>query len=79
MTSISTNMYIDKLADIFHRYNNTYHKTIKMKPINVTSSTHIKFGVENNDNNDFLVMSEYRNMEILLQKLTLQIGLKMFL
>ena len=32
MTSISTNMYVDKLADIVNEYN-TYHKTIKMKPV----------------------------------------------
>ena len=31
MTSISSNLYIDKLDDIVNRYNNTYHRTIKMK------------------------------------------------
>ena len=35
MTSISKNVYIDKLDDIVDEYNNTYHTTIKMKPINV--------------------------------------------
>ena len=35
MTSISKNMYIDKLDDIVDEYNNTYHTTIKMKPIDV--------------------------------------------
>ena len=29
MTSISKNVYIDKLDDIVHKYNNTYHKTIE--------------------------------------------------
>ena len=33
MTSISKNVYIDKLDDIVDEYNNTYHTTIKMKPI----------------------------------------------
>ena len=28
MTSISINVYIDKLDDIVHKYNNTYHSTI---------------------------------------------------
>ena len=28
-------MYIDKLNDIVNRYNNTYHRTIKMKPVDV--------------------------------------------
>ena len=33
MTSVSKNVCIDKLDDIVHEYNNTYHRTIKMKPI----------------------------------------------
>ena len=32
MTSISKNVHIDKL-DIVNEYNNTYHRTIKMKPV----------------------------------------------
>ena len=32
-TSISKNMYTDKLDDIVSKYNNTYHSTIKMKPV----------------------------------------------
>ena len=32
MTAISQNVYIDKLDNIINKYNNTYHKTIKMKP-----------------------------------------------
>ena len=39
MTSISKNAYIDKLDDIVNKYNNTYHNTIKMKPIDVESIT----------------------------------------
>ena len=35
MTSISKNVYIDKLDEIVHKYNNTYHRTIKMKPVDV--------------------------------------------
>ena len=31
-------MYIDKLDDIANKYNNTYHRTNKMKPVNVKSS-----------------------------------------
>ena len=41
MTSISKNMYIDKLDDIVDEYNNTYHTTIKMKPIDVKDNTYI--------------------------------------
>ena len=39
MTSISKNVYIDKLDDIVNKYNNTYHSTIKMKPVDVKSNT----------------------------------------
>ena len=33
MNSVSKNVYIDKLDDILKRYNNTYHNTIKIKPV----------------------------------------------
>ena len=39
MTSISKNVYIDKLDDIVNDYNKTYHRIIKMKPINVKDNT----------------------------------------
>ena len=41
MTSISKNLYIDKLDDIVDKYKNTYHTTIKMKPIDVQDNTYI--------------------------------------
>ena len=41
MTSISKNLYIDKLDDIVHQYNNTYHTTIKMKLTDVKNNTYI--------------------------------------
>ena len=41
MTSISKNVYIDKLNDIADKYNNTYNNTIKMKPIDVKDNTYI--------------------------------------
>ena len=41
MTSISKNVYIDKLDDIVNEYNNTYHRTIKMKPDDVKDNTYI--------------------------------------
>ena len=36
-------MYIDKLDDIVSEYNNTYHRTIKMKPADVEDNTYIDF------------------------------------
>ena len=49
MTSASENVYIDKLDDIVHEYNNTYHRTIKMKPVDVKDNTYIDFKQEVND------------------------------
>ena len=44
ITSISKNVYIDKLDDIINEYNNTYHRTIKMKPVDVKNNTYISIG-----------------------------------
>ena len=41
VTSISKNVYIDKLDDIVNECNNTYHRTIKMKPVDVKCNTYI--------------------------------------
>ena len=41
MTSISKNVYIDKLDDIVNKYNNKYHRIIKMKPVDVKPSIYI--------------------------------------
>ena len=46
ITSISENVYIDKVDDIVNKFNNTYHSTIKMKPVDVKSSTYINFNAE---------------------------------
>ena len=43
MTSVSKNVYIDKFDDIVDEYNNTYHRTIKMKPVDVKGNTYIDF------------------------------------
>ena len=49
MTSVSKNVCIKKLDDIVNEYNNTYHRTIKMKPANVKDNTYIDFKKEVND------------------------------
>ena len=41
MNSISKDAYIDELDDIFNKYINKYHSTIKMKLFDVKSNTHI--------------------------------------
>ena len=40
MTSISQNVNVDELNDIVNEYNNTYYKTIQMKPIDSQNSTY---------------------------------------
>ena len=61
-------MYIDKLDNIIHKYNNKKHRTIKMKPIDVTGNTYINFGKEVNDNDpkfkvgDHVRISKYKNI-----------------
>ena len=49
MTSISKNAYIDKLDDIVNKYNNKFHSTIKMKPVDITSNTYIVSNKEINE------------------------------
>ena len=48
MTSVSKDVYIDKLDDIVSKYNNTYHRTIKLKSVDVKSSTYIDSSKEIN-------------------------------
>ena len=49
MTSVSKNVYIDKLDDIVNKYNNTYHSTIKMKPVDIISNIYIDSSKEINE------------------------------
>ena len=68
MTSKSKNVYIDKLDDIVNEYNNAYHTTIKMKPIDVKGNTYINTDKEANDRDpkfkvaDHVRISKYKNI-----------------
>ena len=68
MTSVSQNVYIDKLDDIVGEYSNTYHRTIKMKPVYVKDNTYIDFQKEINDKDpkvkvgDYVRISKYKNI-----------------
>ena len=48
MTATSKNVYFNVLDDIVNKYNNTVHRTIKMKPINVTSDCFAEYNEESN-------------------------------
>ena len=68
MTSISENVYIDKLDEIVDEYHNTYHKTIKMEPIDVKDNTNISNGKEVTDKDskfkigDHVRISKHKNI-----------------
>ena len=68
MISVSKNVYIDKLDDIVNEYNNTYHRTIKMKPVDVKDNTYIDFEKEVNGKypkfevGDRVRISKYKNI-----------------
>ena len=68
MTSISKNVYIDKLNAIVNKYNNKYHTTIKMKPIDVKDNTYINTNKKINYKDpkfkvgDYVRISKYKNI-----------------
>ena len=81
MTAVSRNVYYDVLDDTVDEYNNTYHKTIKMKPIDVKNysfeeSTMKKNLMKKILNLKLAIMSEYQSTKIFLLKDMLLIGEK---
>ena len=68
MNSMSKKVNIDKLDDIVNEYDNTYQRTIKMKPVDVKDNTYIDFEKEVNDKNpkfkvgDHVKISKYKNI-----------------
>ena len=70
IASVSKNVYINKLDDLVNKYNNTYHSTIKIKPVDVKSSMFIDFDKKNNMEDpkfkivDHVRISKYKNIFI---------------
>ena len=68
ITAISKTVYFDVLDNIANEYNNTVHRTIKMKPIEVTSDSYAEYNEESNKNDPkFKVgghvrISKYKNI-----------------
>ena len=58
----------DKLDDVVNKYNNTYHKTIKMKPVDVKDNIYTDFNKEGNDKDakfkigDYIRISKCKNI-----------------
>ena len=66
MTAVSKNVNIDKLDDLVNKYNNTYHRTVKV----------VNF---KNLNLKLVIMLENQNTKTFLLKDILQVGLNTFL
>ena len=82
MTAVSKNVYFDVLDDIVNKYNNKFHRTIKMKPIDATSDSYSEYNQKSNKkivNLQLVIVSEYQNTKTFLLKNILQIGQKKFL
>ena len=68
MTVISKKVYFDVLDDIVDKYNNAYHRTSKMKPIDVKNDSFAEYKEESNENNpkfkvgDHVRISKYKNI-----------------
>ena len=68
MTAISKNVYFDVLDDIADEYNNTYHKTIKMKPVNVGDDSSAEYDEESTEKDpefkvgDHARISKFKNV-----------------
>ena len=66
MTAVLKNVYFDFLEDIFGGYNNTYHRTIKMKPTDVKSDSFAEYNEESNEKDpkfkvgDYVGISKYK-------------------
>ena len=48
MTTIAKNVYIDVISEIVNKYNNTIHRAIKIKPIDVTNDSYVEYNEESN-------------------------------
>ena len=68
MTAVSKKFSFEVLNDIVDEYNNTYHKTIKMKPIDVKNDSFAEYNEESNEKdpkfkvNDHVGISKYKNV-----------------
>ena len=59
MTAISKNVYFDVLDDIVNKYNNTVHRSIKMKPIDVTDDSYAKYNEDSNRKDPKFVVGDH--------------------
>ena len=68
MTAVPKNVYFDVLNDIVSEYNNTYHKIIKMKPVDVKSDSFAEYIEKSNEKDpkfkvgDNVKIAKYKNV-----------------
>ena len=81
MAIVSKKIFFEVLDDIVDNYNNTYHRTIKMKPIDVRSDSYVKYMIlmHNILNFKLVFMLEFQNTKTFFLKDILKIGQKNFL
>ena len=81
MAIVSKKNLFEVLDDIVDNYNNTYHRTIKMKPIDVRSDSYVKYMIlmQNILNFKLVLMLEFQNTKTFFLKDILKIGQKNFL
>ena len=80
MAALSKN---DVLDDIVNKYSNTFHRTIKLKPIDVKSDSYAECNFDSNEkkflNLKLVIMQEFQNIKTFMLKDMFQIGQKRFL
>ena len=79
MTSLSKNVYIDKLVDIVNKYCNTYHGKIKMKLVDVKLNTYIDFILKIMKKIPDLQLVTMKVQNCFYENITFKIGLRKFL
>ena len=68
MAAVSLNVYFDVLDDIFNKYNSIAHRTIKVKPIDVTSDSYAEHNEHFNKKDpkfkvgDYVRISKYKTI-----------------
>ena len=78
-TSVSKNVYIDKIDGILNKYNNIYPSTIKMKHTYFHIFSLVTKFMKKILISKLVILLEYQNIKTVLQKVTIGIGLTKFL
>ena len=82
VTAVSKNVCFDVLGNIVDKYNNTVHRTIKMKSIDVTGDCYAEYNEDYNKRDPkfkLVTTLEFQNIKTFLIKDMLQVGQKKFL